>query len=253
MSAIKVALILAAGNGSRLVQVSGGKPKPLVELHGQPLLEHVLVGVQEAGIQRCVVVVGYRGDLIRSWVARRRFRGLQIEVVENHEYTRENGLSVMQAEPLINEPFLMLMADHVFEPETAAALVEEPIAQDEVILAVDRKIDEIFDLDDATKVVCQNGFITDIGKNLQVYNAIDTGMFLCSPILFSSLRAMIDAGKCSLSDGIRLMSRRRKVRAFDIGNAIWQDADTPEALAHAGVMFAENCGPTSMLEEAQLA
>lgn len=252
MSATKVALILAAGNGSRLVQVSGGKPKPLVELHGRPLLEHVLLGVQEAGVERCVVVVGYRGDLIRSWIALHPVRGLEIDVVENHEYNRENGLSVVKAEPLIKEPFLMLMADHVFEPETATALVEEPIGQDEVILAVDRKIDEIFDLDDATKVVCRDGFITDIGKNLKFYNAIDTGMFLCSPILFSWLRAMIDAGKCSLSDGIRLMSGRRKVRAFDIGNGMWQDADTPEALAHAGVMFAEQYGPTSTLEEAQL-
>ena len=252
MSATNVALILAAGNGSRLVQVSGGKPKPLVDLHGRPLLEHILLGAQEAGIQRCVVVVGYCGYQIRSWVVNQRFRDLDIEVVENREYDKANGVSVVKAEPLMKEPFLLLMADHIFEPETAAALLEENIKDDEVILAVDGKIDRIFDLDDATKVSARDGHIIDVGKNLKVYNAIDTGMFLCNPILFSWLRAMIDVGKCSLSDGIRSMSRCRKVRTFDIGDAIWQDVDTPEALAHAQVVFGELYGPAPTLGEARL-
>ena len=59
-------IILAAGNGSRLVQRSGGKPKPLVELQGGPLLGHVILRAQQAGVINFTIVVGYRGDAIRA-------------------------------------------------------------------------------------------------------------------------------------------------------------------------------------------
>ena len=71
MSSTNLGLILAAGNGSRLASVSETLPKPLIELHGKPLLEHVLLDARSAGIERFVIVLGYRGNLIRSWFAER--------------------------------------------------------------------------------------------------------------------------------------------------------------------------------------
>ena len=237
MSNIKVGLILAAGNGRRIASVSGDLPKPLVELHGRPLLEHVLLGASEAGIQHFVVVVGYGANAIRSWLAGRSLDGPRITLVENCEYGKDNGVSVLKARDKINEPFMLLMADHIFEPETAASLLEEHIREDETILAVDYKLDRLFDIDDATKVACSNGFIIDIGKQITTYNAADTGMFLCTPAIFSSLESKMKNGNCSLSDGMRDMARRRKLRAFDIGDGLWQDVDTPEALAYAKKVF----------------
>ena len=73
-------------------------------------------------------------------------------LVENPDYHKANGISALKAKNEIHENFLLLMADHIFEPETARVLLEQPLASDEVILAVDPSIDRIFDLDDATKV-----------------------------------------------------------------------------------------------------
>jgi choline kinase len=235
-----MALILAAGNGSRLATASGSLPKPLVELHGRPLLEHVLLGARDAGIERFVIVAGFRAEAIRSWVADRHMYGVHIDVVENPEYkTKANGISVLRARHAIAEPFLLLMADHMFEPETAAALLEESVGDGSAILAIDRKLHGIFDMEDATKVLCARDYIVGIGKQLPLYNAVDTGMFLCSPAVFSALeRATVD-GDCSLSDGMRLMARAGKLRAFDIGDALWQDVDTPETLAYAELLFAK--------------
>jgi 1L-myo-inositol 1-phosphate cytidylyltransferase len=240
----KTALILAAGNGSRLATASGSMPKPLVELHGRPLLEHVLLGARDAGIERFVIVAGFRAQAVRSWVADRHLFGVDIDVVENPEYkTKANGISVLRARYAIAEPFLLLMSDHLFEPETAAALLEESVEDGSVILAIDRKLHRIFDMDDATKVLCAREHIVGIGKQLPSYNAVDTGMFLCSPAVFSALeRATVD-GDCSLSDGMRLMAQAGKLRAFDIGDALWQDVDTPETLAYAELLFAEPHGP----------
>ena len=125
------------------------------------------------------------------------------------------------------------MADHLFEPATARFLMEQPLASDEVILAVDRNIDGVFDLDDATKVRRQGNLIVDIGKEIPSYDALDTGMFLCSPALFDHLESAVTDGNCSLSDGMRRLAVKRRLRALEIGEAHWQDVDTPEALAHA--------------------
>src|SRR5260370_39637097 len=129
------------------------------------------------------------------------------------------------------------MADHIFEPETAKALMREPLAASEVILGVDPKIDLIYDLDDATKVRRDGDRIADIGKEIANYDALDTGMFLCSPVLFDKLESATRDGNCSLSDGMRQLALERNLRAFEIGDAHWQDVDPPEALSHADTIF----------------
>jgi 1L-myo-inositol 1-phosphate cytidylyltransferase len=240
----KTALILAAGNGSRLATVSGALPKPLVELRGEPLIKHIVLAARGAGIERFVIVAGHRAEAIRSWAARQRWTGIEIELIENPHYKgKANGISVLQARHAITEPFLLLMADHIFEPETAAALLREPVGPDETILAVDRKLDNIFDMDDATKVLCKGKYIVTIGKQLAVYDAVDTGMFLCTPALFAALEHATVNSDCTLSDGMRLMAQQGKFRAFDIGNGLWQDVDTPEALAHAELIFGTQYRP----------
>lgn len=62
-------------------------------------------------------------------------------------------------------------------------------------------------------------------------------MFLCSPTLFETLGSVMKNEDCSLSDGMRRLAAQRRFHAFDIGDAEWQDVDTPEALAHAETMF----------------
>lgn len=234
MSSAKLALILAAGNGSRLAACSPELPKPLVPLQGKPLLEHVMAGACEAGIEKFVIVVGYQGRKIREWYEDRPFAGVSVSWVENPDYRKmSNGVSALCAKDLIHEPFLLLMADHIFDPATVKALLAQPLAEDEVILAVDRKIEAVFDLDDATKVRLQGNRIVDIGKNLQRYNALDSGMFLCQPALFECLESAMMNGDCSLSDGLRVLGRLGCFKGFDIGAASWQDVDTPAALYYA--------------------
>jgi len=237
MNTVNQCLILAAGNGSRIASVAGGVPKPLVPLCGVPLLEHVMTSSREAGIERFVIVAGYRADLIRQWVSDRSMDGISVTLIENSEYHKANGISALAAQTELNQPFLLLMSDHIFEPKTAKALLRQPLADDEVILAVDSKIDRVFDLDDATKVQRRGNYIVGIGKDLSSYDALDTGMFLCSPALFNRLESAKKNGDCSLSDGMRKLTQDWKLRAFDIGDGHWQDVDSPQALAYAENTF----------------
>jgi len=242
-SAATQCLILAAGFGRRLVGPSGGFPKPLVQLHGQSLLEHVLSGASRAGIREFIIVIGYEADLIRQWFTERSFPGISVTIVSNSDYAKDNGVSVLAAKEHIRDNFLLLMADHVFETRTARALLRERIAPGEVILAVDSKIDRVFDLDDATKVARRGDRIVAIGKQLTEYDAFDTGMFLCDRKLFEALETAKVGGNCSLSDGMRILGLQGNLRAFDIGDAAWQDVDTPEALAYAETIFHQIAWP----------
>jgi len=229
----KIALILAAGNGSRMAARSGEMPKPLVNMNGKPLLEHVMADARQAGIERFVIVIGYQGQTIRRWYEGRPVDGIDVTWIVNPDYRKDNGISVLCAKNVIRENFLLLMADHIFEPETARLLLQQSPGTDEVILGVDPNIGRVFDLNDATKVRLKDDRVVEIGKSLQNYNALDTGMFHCSPALFDWLHVAAMNGNCSLSDGLRLMAQKGTFRGFNIGGAHWQDVDTPEALDYA--------------------
>jgi len=127
------------------------------------------------------------------------------------------------------------MGDHVFDDSLINCLLEN-FEPDLLNIAIDRKVDSIIDLDDAMKVQMRGNNVTGIGKNLREFDAIDTGVFVCSLEIFDYLeRAKSDIGvrDCSLADGVRIMAADDKVRAIDIGTAWWQDVDTPQMLRHA--------------------
>ena len=248
MKTINECLILAAGNGSRIAPLSGSTPKPLVPLFGAPLLEHILLSANGAGIDRFVIVVGYRADAIRHWLADQCYRDFEIMLVENPDYHKANGVSALAAKAVFRNPFLLLMADHIFEPKTARALLQQRLAADQVILGVDHNIHRIFDLEDATKVQLQGNDIVDIGKDLSRFDALDTGMFLCTPSLFERLDSVTKNGNCSLSDGMRQAARERKFKSFDVGDGHWQDVDTPEAFAYTESIFERDFSESPILQ-----
>jgi choline kinase len=122
------------------------------------------------------------------------------------------------------------MADHVYTGAVVAALRRYPASSAAVLLAVDRRIEHVRDLDDAVRVYSSSdGRIREIAKGLPTYDAIDTGVFLCRSGLFDALEEERKArgGDCSLSDGVRRLARNGRALAVDIpGDAWWQDVDT---------------------------
>ena len=221
-----------AGVGSRLGAAGGAPAKPLVQIGGRALISYTFEALAGAGIRTIQAVMGANSDRLTGELKPLVPSTLQFRTIINPEWRKQNGVSVLAAAGHVQGPFLLVMGDHLFEPALLQALIEgaDPA---QVNLAIDRKIESIFDLDDATKVQTQGDRLVGIGKGLTQYDAIDTGAFLCSEEIFSYLRAAQREGDCSLSDGVRLMAADGKVRAVDIGGAWWQDVDTPEMLRRA--------------------
>ena len=227
------AIILMAGVGSRLGTPGGAVAKPLVQIAGRSLICYTFDALARAGIHNVHAVMGANSERLTSEIEPLVPPTIRFSTILNPDWLKQNGVSVLAAAGRVKAPFILAMGDHLFEPALLEALIEGASA-DRVNLAIDRKIESIFDLDDATKVLTEGDRLTGIGKELATYDAIDTGAFLCSEEIFTYLRAAQgDRGDCSLSDGVRLMAADGKVRAVDIGEAWWQDVDTPEMLRRA--------------------
>ena len=232
-------VILAAGNGLRLSSLSP-LPKPLVTIEERPLLDRVLGALVQSRLHRVKIVVGHAADSIRGHPFESA-DGLDIEWIANARYSQPNGISLLCAEGHVCAPFVLLMADHLFQVSTLQRLLAQPCPAGGVVLAVDHKLEAIYDLDDATKVVTREATLEDIGKNLAAYDAIDTGMFLCSEAIFHAMRQSASTGRESLSDGVAQLARARRVRTWDIGPAAWIDVDTPGAREEAERMVRAGC------------
>jgi choline kinase len=229
---ISEAVILMAGSGSRLRTAGESRLKPLVPLIGRPLISYTLDALRRAGIKTIYAVVGFERDLLRAGVPSLAPSNINVRWIDNPHWRMKNGISVLAAAPHVTTPFLLTMGDHLFEQSIVDLLLREA-KPDRLNLAIDKKLDSIFDLGDAMKVRMRGDQVVAIGKDLPDYDAIDTGLFVCPREFFDYLERAKRNGDCSLADGVRLMAADDRVRGIDIGPAWWQDVDTPEMRACA--------------------
>jgi choline kinase len=235
MSAVAEAVILIAGQGSRLRGANKNRLKPFVPVLGRPLLSYILEAVSCAGINTMHFVVGYESEQVIANAKQLIPPHINASFIVNRDWEKQNGISLLAAAGHVNAPFLLTMGDHVFDDTIIDCLLNN-LDPGLLNIAVDRKLDSIVDLDDAMKVQTRGNKVIGIGKNLQSYDAIDTGLFVCPLEIFAYLeqaRSRSGGGDCSLANGVELMAVDDKVRGIDIGSAKWHDIDTPRVLEHA--------------------
>jgi len=235
MPRVSEAVILMAGEGSRLRGSDKDFLKPFVGVLGRPLISYTVDAITRAGIKTIQFVVGYERERMIAQVKQVIPSGAKASFIENRDWRKRNGISVLAAAGHVGAPFLLTMSDHLFDGAIADRLLDN-FDPGLLNIAVDRKLDSIFDLPDAMKVQIRGNRVTGIGKDLPKFNAIDTGLFVCPLEIFDYLeRAKSDNAQndCSLADAVRLMAGDEKVRAIDIGESWWQDVDTPGMLQHA--------------------
>jgi len=217
------ALIIAAGQGKRLRPI--GDTKPLVTLLGLGLIERVILTAKKSGIKEFCIVTGYNGEKIREAISDGKKYGVKIQYVQNDSWTRGNAISVLKAKDYFKESFVLLMADHNYDHRILNELLKTKIGKDECILCVDENPGDHLNIDDATKVRTVDHRIDLIGKDLSDYNCIDTGIFICNPVIFDVLEESISKGDEGLSGGIKILAERHKMRYMSLGDNFWIDVD----------------------------
>lgn len=116
------AVILAAGQGTRLRPLTDDRPKCLVEYRGRPLIDHILDALETCGVSPIVIVSGYRADVLQEHVDDRGVR-----LVRNADFASTNMvMSLFSAEHELDEDLIISYADIVYRPEIVRALMAEP-------------------------------------------------------------------------------------------------------------------------------
>lgn len=158
------ALILAAGQGRRLLPHTADKPKALIPIGGRSMLEWQLHGLAAAGVGEAVILTGFKAERIEEVVATSAPPGLNVRTVYNPFFEAADNLaSCWIARAELTGDCLILNGDTLFEPAIARKLVGTPPALP-ITVTIDRKA-EGYD-DDDMKVKTENGRLLAIGKKL---------------------------------------------------------------------------------------
>jgi 1L-myo-inositol 1-phosphate cytidylyltransferase len=230
-------VIIAAGMGSRLWGQTNKVPKTLLPYGDGTILSTILRNFQSIGHTDIALVIGFEKSYIVEYLTDNDNFGLNIEFIENDEWERGNGLSVLAAhEAIRHSPFILSMSDHIVSPEALNDITHDPSEHN--LLLVDTRIDEVFDIDDATKVQIDNGKIVAIGKELTTFNAVDCGIFRLTERFFTAMKDQAKNGKESISAGIQKLIEANDMRAVRMKpHHRWIDLDTPESYIHARRQF----------------
>ncbi len=233
MAKIDRAVLLAAGRGTRMRELTADLPKPMIKVRGKPILLHIVEGLQAAGIKGFLIIVGYHGDAVREYFGDGTCFGLQIryatQVVQDG-----TGRVVDLARHFVGQsPFILSYGDILVDPVNYKSIVD--LANDvEAIVSVKQN-------EDVSKggavFVNERMEVTDIREKSQPDEATspwyNAGIYAFRPSIFDWTAKLQPSprGEYELTDAIRdLAQSGGKVQAFELSGE-WADVRDPEILA----------------------
>lgn len=231
------AVILAAGDGGRLSPITLFQPKPLVKVGRKPMLDYTVEALEKVEVRDIIIVAGYKAWQISDYVARKAPYKAKITLAYNPEYEKGNAISLLVSYELIQDyPFILAMADHLLSPELIVRALQQSYPGGN-FLAVDFNPEPRI-VEEATKVlVDREGNVKAIGKNLEYFNGVDTGLFILTPEIFTAVnRVLAEKGDCELSDALNyLINHGSGLKACNVSGCFWMDVDTLEDLNWAEI------------------
>jgi choline kinase len=160
---INKAIVLAAGQGKRLLPMTADRPKSMIPVGGVSMLQRQVAALAACGIDDIVIVVGFAADKVEEALPAMRRPGLTLRTLPNPFYPVSDNLgSCFLARGEMDRPFVLLNGDTLFEPDVLVRLLASPTAQ--VTVTIDRK--SHYDADDM-KVSTEGNLLRDIGKSLE--------------------------------------------------------------------------------------
>ena len=242
---MKKAIILSAGQGSRLGHLTDKKPKCLIEFNGRTLLDRQLDALAANGVDEVVVVTGFRDDQIEAALARRGDIGPRVRTVYNPFYKVADNLgSLFVAREEIAGDVLVWNGDTLVSEELMARVVGNH-AQEGICVTIDRK--DGYDEDDMKVVVDDAGRLHAIGKRLELadVNAESIGLLAFRGAGAQTFRHAIERA-IRTSEGttiwylrvIHQIAQEAPVWTLDINGHEWGEVDFPEDVESAQALTA---------------
>lgn len=252
------AVILAAGEGTRMLPLTKRRPKPLVPVAGRPILEHIVGGLSAAGVDEICLVIGWMGEQIEEALGDGRRLGAKLTYVWQEEY-EGTGAALLLAEDFIgDDQFVLGWGDIIIPPENYRRMMaiyrdERP----EAMLAVNRVDDPwegaaVYVEDD-----CVDRIIEKPPKGASTTNLNNAGLFVFGSELLEILKGteVSERGELEVPSAIgTLLERGTRIRAYEI-DGYWSDVARPSsAIAVSGEIIDRMAHSGSIIHpEARLA
>lgn len=242
---MKKAIILSAGQGSRLGHLTDDKPKCLIEFNGRTLLDRQLDALAANGVEEAVVVTGFRDDQIEAALNRRGDAGPRVRTVYNPFYKVADNLgSLFVAKEEIAGDVLVWNGDTLVSNELMARVVGNR-DRDGICVTIDRK--DGYDEDDMKVVVDEAGRLHAIGKRLDLdeVNAESIGLLAFRGSGAQTFRHAIERA-IRTAEGttiwylrvIHQIAQESPVWTLDIKGEEWGEVDFPEDVESAEALTA---------------
>jgi len=224
-------VILAAGDGTRLGDITTASAKVLLPVRGKPLIWYSLESLVAAGIEEIAVVVGHWATQVKQALGDGSRFGARLTYITNADYLGGNAISVEKVKPWVKgEPFVLCMGDHIIEAALVSRLAgDAPLTE---TLCVDFAPGNHHEPEEATKVLVDSaGCIKDIGKELVLWDGFDAGVFLMTGRFLDAIEELrpglgIDV---EISDVVRLLIEKgSRFATCDVSGCFWADVDTEE-------------------------
>jgi len=219
------AIILAAGLGARLRDLFPDLPKPLLPIGGRPLLAHSIEALRSRGVQRILLVVGYRAELLRAFAAGQP----DLEPVENVEYATTGSMaSLAVALRRLDEDVLLVEGDLAYEPRALDVVLGHDAPDVLLASGPTGAGDEIW-------LECEDGRLCAGSKDRAALRWIDGEMVGISRIsrplaramleLYGELRASGRPGAAYEVDTLMRCARRHPVAVPIVPDLLWGEID----------------------------
>lgn len=232
MSEITKAVLLAAGRGTRMRELTDDLPKPMIPVRGRPILEHIIDGLRAAGVTDILIIVGYRADVVREHFGDGSSHGVSI-FYETQVVQDGTGRVVDLARDFCgDDAFILSYGDILIDAENYTRLAAP--GPDEALVSVKRNED----VSKGGAVFIDDDFrVTDLREKPKPgeptspwYNA---GVYAFRPSIFKHTARLERSprGEFELTDAIRTLAQSgATVRAIELQGA-WADVRDPEVLA----------------------
>lgn len=234
MAGIRTAVILAAGQGTRLREEVRDQPKGFLRLGIRPIVEESLLRLADAGIDDVILVTGFAASHYEELALAHQPR---VRTVHNAEYARSGSMySLYCARSVTNGPFLLLESDLIYEPRALRTLLDHP-AGDAILLSGPTDAgDEVFVETRAGKLVNMSKDRARLGP---VIAGELVGISKISTDLFALMRSIATAAfRNSLmfdyeTDCLVAAARERAIACPVVPDLLWAEIDDPAHLRRA--------------------
>jgi choline kinase len=230
------AVILAAGNGTRMGRLTVDRPKTMLDVDGRALIDRELDALAACGVFDVTIVVGYQHERLRDHL------GSRVRFIENARYKETNSLySLWLARETLKDGAVVMNSDILVSQPLMAKLIDAPV-EDAVLVDTHSTLAE-----EEMKVKIWQGFAIDFSKELAPWDADgeNVGILKFGPRggrrLVEHLDALIAAGEVNAwaPRAFKAVAQQWPLRAIATDGLPWTEIDFPEDLERARQMVSQ--------------